>query len=184
MWRKSVGRVGAVPRAGAVRRGDRCQTTSAEGGVLIESVSESRFQGPAFPPCGRAFATQIKGLMSYTIPKVDVQVSATIQSLPGRESGREPGRAERNGGANMGRPLGAGQQRDREPHCTADALRRPDQPGRLPHRETSAIRTQPDAGGPRHLQRDELECSTAIPSDVHGPTWLRPTSVMDAGFAG
>lgn len=29
------------------------------------------------------FATQFKGLMSYTIPKVDVQVSSTIQSLPG-----------------------------------------------------------------------------------------------------
>ena len=29
------------------------------------------------------FATQFKGLMSYTIPKVDIQVSSTIQSLPG-----------------------------------------------------------------------------------------------------
>ena len=29
------------------------------------------------------FATQFKGLVSYTIPKVTVQVSSTIQSLPG-----------------------------------------------------------------------------------------------------
>ena len=43
---------------------------------------------PAEPvlPFEPPFRTQVKGLASYTIPKVDVQVSAAFQSLPGSSS--------------------------------------------------------------------------------------------------
>ena len=67
---------------GAVGRGldvVRAKCCSAEGDVNPKLDSPSRRFCRVVAP----FATQFKGLMSYTIPKVDVQVSSTIQSLPG-----------------------------------------------------------------------------------------------------
>ena len=89
------------------------------------------------------FATQFKGLVAYTIPKVDVQVSSTIQSLPGASLAANLVVPSATVAQTLGRPSGRRrQQRDDEPHRTADALRRPHQPGRFPCRESSAIRTQ------------------------------------------
>ena len=48
------------------------------------------------------FATQFKGLVSYTDPEGGCPGEFHDPEPAGRESGREPGRAERNGGANTG----------------------------------------------------------------------------------
>jgi hypothetical protein len=113
------------------------------------------------------FATQFKGLMSYTIPKVDVQVSSTIQSLPGASLAANLVVPSAQVAQTLGRPsVGKRGQRDRESHRAADDVWRSHQPGRFPYREGFAIRTQSGTSGRRHLQRDELQRPAGVPPDV------------------
>ena len=62
--------------------------------VLLARRRQSRAGGTAarrYP-----FLTDYRGLAAYTIRKVDVQVSATLQSRPGPELVGQPGRPERD----------------------------------------------------------------------------------------
>ena len=70
------------------------------------------------------FMTQFKGLMSYTIPKIDGAGEFHDPEPARREPGGEPGRANRHVAQTLGRPLsGSASQRDGQPDRTADALR-------------------------------------------------------------
>ena len=53
------------------------------GGVTASSGSV--WQSQSFCRVDEPFRTQVKLIGSYVVPKVDVQVAATLQSLPGRE---------------------------------------------------------------------------------------------------
>ena len=104
--------------------------------------AEARFAQSAFLPCGRAVRHAVQGAGVVHHPEGGCPGEFHDPEPARRESGGEPGRAERHGGANTGPAAGRRrQQRDGEPHRTADALRRPHQPGRFPCRQASAIRT-------------------------------------------
>jgi hypothetical protein len=56
--------------------------------VLPELTTQGNAQAQANAAVCRVetkFLTQVKGLVSYTVPKVDVQVSAGFQSIPGSQ---------------------------------------------------------------------------------------------------
>ena len=57
------------------------------------------------------FATQFKGLICYTIPKVDVQVSSTVQSLPGAGLSATLVVSSATVAQTLGRPLAGGASR-------------------------------------------------------------------------
>jgi hypothetical protein len=78
--------VNARPRPGALLQGglstgrtvtDRCE--------ILAKLPEINPVGLPYCRVVPAFLTQVKFLGSYTIPRVDVQVSGTLQSLPGSE---------------------------------------------------------------------------------------------------
>jgi carboxypeptidase family protein len=77
------------------RTTDNCDIRAKlpELGLNVSTVNDSSYQAninavnPTNPYCRtqEPFLTQVRGLASYTVPKVDVQVSATLQSNPGPE---------------------------------------------------------------------------------------------------
>ena len=66
--------------------------------------------GPTSPDCNipGQFQTQVKFLGTYAVPKVDVQIAATLPEPAGREHRVELRRHERGGQPSLGRPLSGG----------------------------------------------------------------------------
>src|SRR4029450_3963761 len=64
---------------------DTCDLTPKLDSSTTPSATSASLNGPSRRFCRvvAPFATQFKGLTSYTIPKMAVQLSATIQSVPG-----------------------------------------------------------------------------------------------------
>jgi hypothetical protein len=129
------------------------------------------------------FATQFKGLMSYTIPKVDVQVSSTIQSLPGPSLSANLVVSSAVVEQTLGRPLSGGARTVTvnliEPQTVFG-----DRINQVDFRIAKVLRfgrTRTQVG---------VDIFNVMNSNVangylqtFGPSWLRPTSVMDARFA-
>ena len=63
---------------------DTCATDQAiDGGGLIKDIRSCRNDFP--------FQTTVRGLASYTVPKIDVLVSGTVRSQPAHRAHRPPG---------------------------------------------------------------------------------------------
>jgi hypothetical protein len=129
------------------------------------------------------FATQFKGLMSYTIPKITVQVSSTIQSLPGASLAANLVVPSSQIAPTLGRPL-AGNTANVTINLIAPQTVFGDRINQVDFRVAKILRfghTRTQVG---------VDLFNVMNSNVaqgylqtFGPTWLRPTSVMDARFA-
>jgi len=129
------------------------------------------------------FATQFKGLMSYTIPKITVQVSSTIQSLPGASLAANLVVPTAEVAQTLGRPL-SGRAASVTVNLIAPQTVFCDRINQVDFRVAKLLRfghTRAQVG---------VDIFNALNSNVpqgylqtFGPTWLRPTSVMDARFA-
>jgi hypothetical protein len=129
------------------------------------------------------FATQFKGLVSYTIPKVDVQVSSTIQSLPGASLAANLVVPSQTVAQTLGRPL-AGNAASVTVNLIAPQTLFGDRINQVDFRIAKVLRfgrTRTQVG---------VDIFNVMNSNVpqgylqtFGATWLRPTSVMDARFA-
>lgn len=129
------------------------------------------------------FATQFKGLMSYTIPKITVQVSSTIQSLPGPSLAANLVVPSAQIAPSLGRPL-AGNTANVTINLIAPQTMFGDRINQVDFRVAKILRfgkTRTQIG---------VDIFNALNSNVaqgylqtYGSTWLRPTSVMDARFA-
>ena len=129
------------------------------------------------------FATQFKGLMAYTIPKVDVQVSSTIQSLPGPSLAANQVVPNSQVAPSLGRPL-AGGAASVTVNLIAPQTVFGDRINQVDFRVAKILRF----GGKR--AQIGVDIYNVMNSSVaqgylqtFGPNWLRPTSVMDARFA-
>jgi hypothetical protein len=129
------------------------------------------------------FLTQFKGLTAYTIPRVNVQVSATIQSLPGPNLAANLVVPTATVAKTLGRPLSGGTS-----SVTVNLVE--------PQTLFGDRITQVDFRIAKILRYGRTR--TQIGVDIFnlmnsnvaqgylqtfGSTWLRPTSVMDARFA-
>jgi hypothetical protein len=136
----------------------------------------------------------VKGFGAYTIPKVEVQVSATLQSIPGLLQNALTNVPPVGLGANfnapnaliapsLGRPLAGGAA-----NVSINLLK----PGDMYGERTNQIdfrvakiltwgRTRTQVG----LDLYNLTNSNAIQSynQTYGPAWLTPTSILTARFA-
>ena len=125
---------------------------------------------PTNPYCHTAtgFLTQFRGLGSYTVPKIDVLLSGTFQSVQG------PVLA-----ANYALPAGRDDARRSAARPPApsiltvnlvapgDAVWRSDQPAGLPRRKDPEVREDADAGVGGRLQRLEFRGRSGLESGVH-----------------
>ncbi len=129
------------------------------------------------------FQTQIKGLASYTIPKIEVQVSGTLQSQPGSEIAANLVVPSATVAQTLGRPLSGGAA-----NVTINLLN----PGELYRDRINEIdlrvgkvlqfgRTRANVG----VDIFNLFNSSVVQNSIatFGTTWLRPTLVMPARFA-
>jgi hypothetical protein len=129
------------------------------------------------------FQTQIKGLASYLIPKVDVQVSGTLQSQPGSEIAANVIVPSAVVAQTLGRPLSGGAA-----NVTINVLN----PGDMYRDRINEFdlrigkifrfgRSRADVG----VDVYNLFNSSVVQNSTstYGATWLRPSLVMPARFA-
>jgi hypothetical protein len=112
--------VNARPREGVVLQGGvSTGRTSTDLCEVRDKIPELNFTtgwsafpilGPTFPYCkvDTNFLTQVKLLGTYIIPRVDVQVGATFQSLPGPHMGSLYVLSSAEAARTLGRPLSGG----------------------------------------------------------------------------
>src|SRR5262245_28465933 len=129
------------------------------------------------------FATQFKGLMSYTIPKVDVQVSSTIQSLPGASLMANLVVPSAQVAQTLGRPLSGGAASVTVNLVPPQTLF-VDRINQVDFRIAKVLRFG------RNRAQVGVDIFNSLNSSApqgyiqtYGTTWLRPTSVIDARFA-
>jgi hypothetical protein len=129
------------------------------------------------------FATQFKGLMAYTVPKADVQVSATIQSLPGPSLAANLVVQSATVAQTLGRPL-AGNASSVTINLIAPQTVFGERINQVDLRIAKIVRFG------RNRAQVGVDIYNVMNSNVaqgylqtFGSTWLRPTSVMDARFA-
>jgi hypothetical protein len=129
------------------------------------------------------FVTQFKGLMSYTIPKVDVQVSSTIQSLPGASLAANQVVPSQVVAQTLGRPLSGGAA-SVTVNLIAPQTMFGDRINQVDFRIAKVLRFG------RNRAQVGVDIFNSLNSSVplgyiqtYGTTWLRPTSVIDARFA-
>jgi hypothetical protein len=140
------------------------------------------------------YQPNVKGLGSYTVPKIEVQVSATLQSIPGVLPNQQTSVAPVGLAANfnapnaliapsLGRPLAGGAA-----NVAINLLK----PGEMYGDRTNQIdfrvakiltwgRTRTQVG----LDIYNLTNSNAVQNynQTYGPAWLTPTSILTARFA-
>jgi hypothetical protein len=164
---------------------DTCDLTPKLDTSAMPSSTSASLNGPSRRFCRvvAPFATQFKGLVSYTIPKVDVQVSSTIQSLPGASLAANLVVSSTTVARTLGRPLAGGANSVTinliEPQTLFG-----DRINQVDFRVAKVLRfgrTRTQVG---------VDIFNVMNSNVpqgylqtFGSTWLRPTSVMDARFA-
>ena len=157
--------------SGRMRNSLMFQGGTSTGRAVTDNVRcqpEARFAQPAFLPCGRAVRHAVQGADVRTPSRRwTVQVSSTIQSLPGASLAANLVVPSATVAQTLGRPLAGGASSvtiNLIPPQTVfgDRINQVD----FRDRESSAIRTQPGTGRRRHLQRDELERRPGIPADV------------------
>jgi hypothetical protein len=127
--------------------------------------------------------TQVKFLGSYTVPRVDVLVSGTVQSLPGPEIQANYALPTAVAARTLGRPLSGGAA-----NVTVNLLRPGTQYGDRVNQVDLRI------GKLLHLARMRETVSidlynalnvnaTLAQNNTFGTAWLRPTQIMPPRFA-
>jgi len=172
--------------SGRMRNGLMFQGGTSTGRLVTDDCDvEPKLDSPSRRFCRVAapFATQFKGLMSYTIPKVDVQVSSTIQSLPGPSLAANLVVPSAVVAQTLGRQL-AGGANSVTVNLIAPQTVFGDRINQVDFRIAKVLRfgrTRTQVG---------VDIFNVMNSNVangylqtFGPSWLRPTSVMDARFA-
>ena len=164
---------------------DTCDLTPKLDTSTTPSSTSASLNGPSRRFCRvvAPFATQFKGLVAYTIPKVDVQVSSTIQSLPGASLAANLVVPSATVAQTLGRPL-AGGASSVTINLIAPQTLFGDRINQVDFRVAKVLRfgrTRTQVG---------VDIFNVMNSNVpqgylqtFGSTWLRPTSVMDARFA-
>jgi hypothetical protein len=121
--------VNARPREGVVLQGglstgrtstDLCEVQAKIPELTIsQGWSQFPVLSPTYPGCAITtnFLTQVKLLGTYTVPRVDVLVGATFQSLPGPHLGALQVVSSAQAAQSLGRPLSGG-----APNITTNAL--------------------------------------------------------------
>ena len=154
--------------------------TSAFGAGLTGSVVT-----PVSPYCHVAYGvlTQVRGLSSYVIPRLDVQVSATFQSKPGAMLAANYAAPNSVVAPSLGRDL-SGNASNVTVNLVAPGTLYGDRINQLDFRVAKVLKHRPlaDVDRCRHLQRAELERGADLRQRLR-PGWQVAAAVDDPDAA-
>jgi hypothetical protein len=170
--------------AARLRNGLTVQGGTSTGRQVVDEC-ELIVDNPSRRNCHVAlpFLTQLKGLATYTLPKIDVQIAATLQSRPGADLAANLVVPSAEVARTLGRPLSGGVA-----NVTINLL----DPGQLYGDRINQVdfrvgkvlrfgRARANVG----LDLFNAFNSSAVQTynQTFGPRWLTPTLVMPARFA-
>jgi hypothetical protein len=171
--------------SGRMRNGLMFQGGTSTGRLVTDDCDvTSKLDSPSRRFCRvvAPFATQFKGLTAYTLPRVDVQVSATIQSLPGASLAANLVVPSAVVAQTLGRPL-AGNTATVTVNLIAPQTLFGDRINQVDFRVAKVLRfgrTRTQVGVDMFNVLNSNDPQGYL--QTFGPTWLRPTSVIDARF--
>jgi hypothetical protein len=160
-------------------------------GRLATNTCEIRAQlpetAPLNPYCNVVppFLTQFKGLASYTIPKADVQVSGTMQSIPGANLAANLSVPTATAAQSLGRPLSGNAQFATVNLVTPGAIQG-DRINQLDLRATKVLkfnRTRVQVGVDLYNTLNSSAIQTYNQTFITNGNWLTPTLILPARFA-
>ncbi len=159
-------------------------------GTNVNAPNDSNSQpninavNPTNPYCRvvEPYLTSAAGLATYTIPRIDVQVSGTWQTNPGPMLAANYNAPNAVVRPSLGRDLSGGAANVPVNLVPAGyAVWRSDQPGRLPRFEDPEIRPDADPGRSRPLQRHEYGCAPDLQPDVRAGRTVADADIGDDG---
>jgi hypothetical protein len=131
------------------------------------------------------FLTQVKALASYRIPKIDVQLSGTMQSIPGAVLAANYGVPTAVAAQSLGRPL-AGSAAFATVNLVAPGAELADRVNQLDLRAGKAIkigRTRTQISVDLYNALNSSAIQTYNQTYIAGGAWLTPTLILPARFA-
>jgi hypothetical protein len=129
------------------------------------------------------FLTQAKALVTYLVPKIDVQVSSTVQSIPGAQVAANYVVSSATVAQTLGRPLAGGAA-----NVTINLLspgdRYTDRINQLDFRVAKLIKFHGKRATIGLDLFNALNAATVLSvNQTYGPSWLSPTAVLQARVA-
>ena len=131
------------------------------------------------------FLTQFRGLASYTIPRVDVQVSGTMQSIPGAQLAANFSVPTATVAQSLGRPL-AGNAAFATVSLVAPGSVLGDRINQLDLRVGKVLkfgRVRALVGADLYNALNSSAIQTYNQTFIAGGAWLTPTLILPARFA-
>ena len=153
--------------------------TSSDNCEVLAQLPEVSVLGRPYCHVDTAFLTQVKFLGTYTVPRIDVQIAATFQSLPGPQILSNYVATNAVVQPSLGRPLSAGAA-----NVTVSLI----QPGTLYGERLNQL----DLGFVKHVRLGRTR--TGVNLDLYNAlnrnairtvnnnyaSWLTPTAILDA----
>ena len=148
------------------------------------AAAEGPYTGPTNPYCHTEQPqTQLKMLGAYTIPRIDLQVSATLQSLPGPELFANYTATSASIAPSLGRNLAAGAGATATVNLVEPGTMYGERLNQLDLRLARVVRFGRARATLNLDLYNALNVNTVLTSSTAYATWQRPQSIMLARFA-
>jgi hypothetical protein len=185
--------VNARPRPGVLLQGgtttQRQSTDNCE--VVTRAAGEPPLRGtglPAYNPSplychiNGTFLTQLRLMGSYTVPRIDVQVTASLQSLPGPEIAANYVASNAEVAPSLGRNL-AGGARNVTVNLVEPRTMYGERTNQLDLRIGKILHFGPTRATVSLDLYNALNANSVLAQSSVFATWLRPQSILNARFA-
>ena len=181
--------INARPRPGLLLTGgtntqrrtiDKCEVVAK----VPEAILNVSADAPSIPYCATQgnFITQVKLTGSYTVPRIDVQVTAALQSQPGPEVAANFTATNAVVTPSLGRPLSGGTA-----NIPVNLVEPRTMYGERMNQLDLRIGKILNAGGMRWTASvdlyNALNSSPVITQSDAYATWMRPQAILNARFA-
>jgi hypothetical protein len=149
---------------------------------ILRALPEINPVGLPYCHSAENFLTQIKGFAAYTVPVVDVQISATLQSLPGPQIAANFNATNALVGSSLGRPL-SGNAANVSVNLVEPGTMFGERANQLDLRFGKSLQF----GGTRAMFSvdlyNALNSDAVITQNSNFATWQRPQAILQARFA-
>ena len=156
--------------------------TVADNCDILAQLPEINPVGLPYCHTAERFLTQVKGFAAYTIPRVDVQVSATLQSLPGPEIQANFNAPNALVAPSLGRPL-SGNAANVTVNLVEPGTMYAERANQVDLRFGKVIRFGSNRAAFNVDLYNAFNSSAVITLNNNFATWQRPQAILQARFA-